>query len=129
MRHVNDLEQDTKQLCLLIHDDDIADTDASQRWLGDTMHVETTRWQGDEYLEIIHRLRPAVIVTEAATIEWASDYAMLVATLISYYRPTVVGFVPPRRENDSSVYLIARQIGEGAGIRLASLADIDFGES
>jgi hypothetical protein len=127
MRHMNDPEKPSERLCLLITNDN-TDIGAALRCLGVSLRVQVTRWQDDDYLQIISRLRPAVIVTEAAAIGWASDYAILIAALITDYRPTVVSLAPQMHAG-SCAYLVARQIGAGAGIYLNSLADLDLDTS
>jgi len=124
MRHMDDPEKATQQLCLLITNDN-TDIGASLRWLGASVRVHVTHWQDAEYLQIIDRLRPDVIVTEAEVSGLASDYAILIAALITAYRPTVVSLAPQQHDR-ACVRLVARQIGAGAGVYLTSLADLDL---
>lgn len=125
MRHVNDQGKATKRLCLLITNNDNMDLIASLRWLGVSVRVQVTHWQDNDYLEIINRLCPDIIVTEAAAIDWASEYAVLIAALITNYRPTIISLAPLAHEQ-SSLYGIAHQIGAGAGVRLNSLNDLNL---
>jgi hypothetical protein len=109
---------------LLITNDN-TDILSSLRWLGVSVRVQVTYWQDNDYLEMINRLRPPIIVTEAAAIDWASEYAVLIAALITTYRPTIVSLAPLAHEL-SSVYCIAHQIGAGTGVRLNSLDELIF---
>jgi hypothetical protein len=115
-------EPDAERVCVVISDDGFSEEDVRGR-LGISLPLCVVRWRDRDYLSVVRRLRPKVIVVVAPTPELALDSASLVACLITQYAPTVVSLALPGPSSDDQ-QLVVQQLGTGASVPIPSLCSL-----
>lgn len=116
------VEPFSEPVCVVIVGQDISE-DEARRYLGDLLPLRVVSWQRQNYLAAITELRPQVIAVWANTEELVHERCQLVASLFSYFEPTVISVTVPDAQPNAPRLMVQR-LGAGATVQIAKLSDV-----